>query len=212
MTGGRAPLSAELAGSLRVVLMRARFEAPDLAAELEIALGVYLERAFGCRVPGAPQPQQRARGGVRVRDELDPLSGKPRRRAFVRMRDPASSSAWKGAAAWLVLAAMRVEARSSGRGADPLEGPVAAHVRAVFPRAKRDPGDGREWHTKAQGDADNVAKAILDASNGIAYGDDRQVARLVVEKLVAAPGEEPHVSLEVAPLGAVNPPAFRRLT
>ena len=36
--------------------------------------------------------------------------------------------------------------------------------------------------SRAYGDADNLAKAILDALNGLAYKDDSQIVRLTVEK------------------------------
>ena len=37
-------------------------------------------------------------------------------------------------------------------------------------------------------DADNIAKIVLDALNGLAYGDDKQVVRLeVVKRYAAAP-------------------------
>lgn len=38
-----------------------------------------------------------------------------------------------------------------------------------------------KWHTKKP-DADNVAKAVLDALNGLAYPDDSAVSKLTVEK------------------------------
>lgn len=41
-----------------------------------------------------------------------------------------------------------------------------------------------------QGDADNYGKSITDALNGIAYRDDVQVKRLVVEKRECGPSEE----------------------
>lgn len=41
-----------------------------------------------------------------------------------------------------------------------------------------------ERHTKKP-DADNIAKAILDALNGLAFPDDSAVARLTVNKLYA---------------------------
>jgi len=46
-------------------------------------------------------------------------------------------------------------------------------------------------------DCDNVAKAILDALNGLAYKDDSQVARLVVEKYY---GELPRVEVVIKEL------------
>ena len=40
---------------------------------------------------------------------------------------------------------------------------------------------GKVLHTKKI-DCDNLCKTILDALNGIAYDDDKQVCRLYVEK------------------------------
>lgn len=47
-----------------------------------------------------------------------------------------------------------------------------------------------------QMDIDNIAKALLDAITGVAYVDDSQVARLLVER---APGERERVRLLVRP-------------
>ena len=41
-------------------------------------------------------------------------------------------------------------------------------------------------------DIDNIAKAVLDALNGVAYGDDNQVTALEVSKHYAA---EAHVDV-----------------
>lgn len=46
-------------------------------------------------------------------------------------------------------------------------------------------------------DADNLAKAILDALNGVLFVDDKQVVRLFVEKLGA---EQPGVDIRVEAL------------
>ena len=43
-----------------------------------------------------------------------------------------------------------------------------------------------KWHTKKP-DADNVAKAVLDALNGYAYPDDSAVSKLSVEKVYSDP-------------------------
>jgi Holliday junction resolvase RusA-like endonuclease len=40
-------------------------------------------------------------------------------------------------------------------------------------------------------DSDNIAKVICDALNGVAYGDDTQIVKLVVNKRYTA--EEPKV-------------------
>lgn len=42
----------------------------------------------------------------------------------------------------------------------------------------------QEWYPR-KCDADNIAKAVLDALNGVAWKDDRQVTRLVCEKRIA---------------------------
>lgn len=90
-----------------------------------------------------------------------------------------------------------------GRGRFPAGVPLTVKITAEFPIPKST-GKKRaaallgRWHTKKP-DADNVAKAILDALNGVAYPDDSAVARLVVEKtysdqpcvLVAIVGEIP---------------------
>lgn len=47
---------------------------------------------------------------------------------------------------------------------------------------------------KTKPDLDNVAKVILDALNGIAYHDDSQVSRLLIEKRYA---EEPRVEVMI---------------
>lgn len=44
-------------------------------------------------------------------------------------------------------------------------------------------------------DVDNTAKAILDALNGIAWADDSQVSRLVVEKSY---GKEPRTTVRIS--------------
>lgn len=174
---------------------------PELAARLELVLDAHRARALVARCEGAPIPQARPRFGVAYRDELDPLSGAPTRRAFAKGRnaDP-RSAAFRGAMGWAFKGALR--------GADPLEGPLAVHVRAVFPRPRAARGAGRAWHVGA-GDADNVAKAVLDAGGvtraPLVWRDDRQVAHLVVSKLIAAEGEAPHVEVDVARLLEVVP-------
>ena len=47
-------------------------------------------------------------------------------------------------------------------------------------------------------DCDNLAKAVLDAGNGVLWSDDAQVVKLQVMKLRAALGEEPCVVVRVS--------------
>ena len=144
-------------------------------------------------IPGPPQAQQRARIA--------------RTRVGPRMMDPPKSRSWKATAQAHMADSV---VRELGRLA-PFEPDTQLEVvmLAVFPcpttdHRKREPRP-RRWHTKAAGDADNLAKAVLDASNGVLWLDDRQVARLVVEKIVGAQGEAPRVALEVRVLGEATP-------
>lgn len=84
--------------------------------------------------------------------------------------------------------------------AAPLDGPLHVTITAIFERTsrliwKRKPMP-REVHTGPK-DCDNIAKSTQDALNGIAWKDDKQIVRLVVEKWVAAGDEQPRVILEV---------------
>lgn len=82
--------------------------------------------------------------------------------------------------------------------------PLVATIHAYFPIPKSVSKRKREImqgglvpHTKKP-DADNLAKAVLDALNGIAFYDDSQVASLRVAKYYS---EEPHVDVEIHELG-----------
>jgi len=66
----------------------------------------------------------------------------------------------------------------------------ASAYRKTLPRKK-------EWRTKKP-DADNLAKAILDALNGIVYHDDSQVVDLHVRKFQAGQGIAPRVEVVIA--------------
>lgn len=78
--------------------------------------------------------------------------------------------------------------RKACPGAEPIREPIGIRIAAAYPIPKT---DSREVTTKKQAgailpdkkpDIDNVAKAILDALNGIAWVDDKQVVRLVAYK------------------------------
>ncbi len=57
---------------------------------------------------------------------------------------------------------------------EPLAGSVAVEVRAW-------------WSGGQHGDADNIAKAVLDGCNGVLWDDDRQVVELHVFLYVGTP-------------------------
>ena len=67
----------------------------------------------------------------------------------------------------------------------PLEGPVAVTVIAYRPRRR--------------GDIDNLAKAVLDALNGFAFGDDGQVVLLTMSRYDDA--RNPRVLVRVSSVG-----------
>lgn len=129
-------------------------------------------------VPGDPRPQPRprafARGGV------------------ARVYDPGTAEAWKSTVA---CAAARYRPES------PAVGCVAVELHFYFRRPKRlmrkrDP-DGPMPHG-SKPDADNAAKAVLDALTAIGFwGDDAQVARLHVAKHYCAKGCAPGASVRI---------------
>ncbi len=115
----------------------------------------------------------------------------------VRAYDPAKSRSWKADA--------RSAMRAAYGGGTLIAGPVAVKIRAVFtcPKSdyrKRDPRPQR-WHAKRP-DAENVAKAVLDAGTGVLWVDDAQVYRLTVEKVIGAQCEPPRVEIVVEALAA----------
>ena len=61
---------------------------------------------------------------------------------------------------------------------------------------KREPVN--EHYHMARQDADNLAKAVMDALNGVVYLDDRQVVSLTVQKLRAAQGEPSETLVQIA--------------
>ena len=122
-------------------------------------------RSVTFEVPGDPASQKRPRFA--------------RIGAHVRTYDPKDSRAAKGV--------VRQYAEQAMDGGHLLEGPLQVTVIAWFPCPKtdcrkRDPRPLRR-HAKKP-DADNVAKLVKDAIKGVVYGDDSQVARLLVEKWI----------------------------
>lgn len=74
--------------------------------------------------------------------------------------------------------ALRVLAKAQMVGKKMLTGPLAMEIRFYFPMSKSVKyKTDQDFHTKRP-DADNAAKAIMDALNSIAYADDSQIAVL----------------------------------
>jgi len=84
---------------------------------------------------------------------------------------------------------IRLMAKAAMGITEPLETPIAAYIYISMPvpqsyskKRSKDCLDGFERPTKKP-DLDNVAKAFLDACNGIVYKDDSQVVSLHVTKV-----------------------------
>lgn len=121
--------------------------------------------------------------------------GQPRPRAFVRpgsgragVFDPGTAEGWKGDVA-------RAFSVHEGQG---LAGALEARLTFFLPRPKSHfrkcgrlaPKAPRFLYTKKP-DADNLAKAVLDALTGIrVWMDDDQVTDLIILKRWEIPGEE----------------------
>lgn len=129
--------------------------------------------------------------------------GRPRafraKSGAIRTYDPEKSRSWKGAAQLHYIHALRSAGlEAPGFGDQPVELRITAvftcpkshHRKMPIPRRAR---TGRP-------DPDNLAKAVMDAANGILFADDAQVVRLVVEKWTGAQGEAPHVLVVVGAL------------
>lgn len=137
------------------------------------------------RIPGEPVAQGRPRAAV--------VNGR------ARVFDPKKSRNWKATAREHMYAAL---AAADRRFPFP-EGPVRVSILARFTCPK---GDHRKtapaperWRDKKP-DAENVAKAVLDAATGVLWQDDAQVADLRVLTVTAAQGMAPEVVLEVEAL------------
>lgn len=74
-------------------------------------------------------------------------------------------AAFKSAAAWVCKAA----------GMRPLDGDVELHA-VLHPRATK-----AGAASKVRVDLDAILKAVCDSLNGIGYGDDKQITRIVAE-------------------------------
>ena len=114
-------------------------------------------------VPGEPVPQPRPR--VTTRGGFG--------RAYVPHAHPVHA----------YRASLAAAARDAG--AEPHAEPVSVVIDLVFERPKshmNKSGVKPSAPRLPRVDLDNVGKAILDSLNGVAWGDDRQVQRLVIEK------------------------------
>lgn len=148
-------------------------------------------------IPGEPVAQGRGRvGRWKAKDG----------REGVTVRDPAKSRSWKGVAQVHMRDAVGVGHPLDESHWLPHTGPVRLSILAVFscPKSdhrKRDPRPRRRA-CGSRNDVDNIAKAVMDAGNGILWLDDGQIAELYVEKWIGAQGEAPAVYVTAGPIAS----------
>ena len=141
-------------------------------------------------VPGTPVGKGRPRAA--------------RRGAGVVMFTPGKTADYEALVAATAAAALACDALAHQL----LDGPLEAVLEMRFPapaswsKAKRARAlAGAEWHT-SKPDADNVAKAILDACNGVVFRDDAQVVMLIATKAFS---EEPGVRVVIREVQSERP-------
>lgn len=132
-------------------------------------------------VPGEPQGKGRCRVGK---------SG-----GHARMFTPAKTVAYEGLVAMAAQTAM-------GSGI-PFSGPLAVEIEAVhtvpasWSKKRRNDALSGLLHPTVKPDIDNIAKAIADGGNGVAWVDDKQIVKLAMLRRY---GETPGVLVRVAQL------------
>ena len=91
--------------------------------------------------------------------------------------------------------------RNENPEAVPFRGPVAVYINAFFQipsswsKKKKALAEDGLVYPSAKKDCDNIAKAICDALNGLAYLDDRQVMTLNVNKRCTSDGDRVTVQI-----------------
>ena len=120
----------------------------------------------------------------------DPVGKQRPRVANGHAYTPEKTKAYESKVAW---------AWKQARGSK-LEGPVLMRIVWHYPIPKRAAEANRAAMLKSEimpttrPDLDNVCKSIMDALNGVAYGDDSQIVSLTAIRRYA---EEPGVFVEV---------------
>lgn len=132
-------------------------------------------------VPGLPHGQGRPRAAIRD--------------AHATVYEASKDRNWKAYASSLYLTELMTARAISGM----FSGPVGVEIQAFWPcpkSAKKADRARTRWRV-GKPDADNIAKAVCDAANGVLWVDDAQVAVLSVARYVAAEGVAPRVEVRV---------------
>lgn len=104
-------------------------------------------------------------------------------------------------------ALVRHEAERTMRGAEPINRPCLLDLQIIvavpksYTKSKRAQALAGDMHPTTGFDADNVAKAVCDAFNGVVWTDDVLVTDLIVRKRF---GEQPYIQASVTPLNRLR--------
>jgi Holliday junction resolvase RusA-like endonuclease len=138
-------------------------------------------------VPGLPVAQPRQRHRVVT------SGGRSFATNFTPRNDPVNA----------FKAAVQLAAQQAYQG-PPLTGPASLTLTFFFPRPK-----GMCWKKRPmprefksnKPDWDNLGKSVCDALTGLLWGDDSQLAKIIVEKWIASGDEQPRTEIVVEPIG-----------
>lgn len=86
-----------------------------------------------------------------------------------------------------------IMAKGDAKIANLMTGPLVVRIVCVMDCK----GNGQDGKHVEDTDVDNLAKAVLDALNGVLWKDDRQVYSLEVKKYCSRPDLSPRVCIEV---------------
>lgn len=135
---------------------------------------------------GRPQASTIWRTGPDGRKHLVTRRGQDgREHPILNVRTPKDTANWEATVRDFGSRAMR----DAERWGQPMVGPIAIRITAVYPRPGSITRKSRPNPECAKGtkpDYDNIAKAITDALNGIVYADDGQISDAIVHKRYAA--------------------------
>ena len=145
-----------------------------------------------------PEAAQKRSGALREAEIT--LPGKPMTWARARIAPGRFITAPERESRMVDFATLWVDA-----GHPRFEEPIEAEIEAVYERPKSHFGTGRNATlVKASApsrpgryDVDNIAKLALDGLAAVAFRNDSQVARLVVEKRYCVTGERPQTRVAI---------------
>lgn len=140
---------------------------------------------------GFAQAQKAPQGVI-----MPPLPKPMRGRYHIQMYTPAEVRKWQYD--------LKRSASEQMNGRSPLIGALAMSIAIYLPIPKSMPKKSRVLaedemlYASTRPDCDNYAKAIADSLNGVAYLDDGQIGKLVIEKLYS---NKPRVEITVSEIG-----------